>query len=172
MAAADPAPSPYRSLPAGGRQKIRISLAIRALAKILNCEARVRFRHAARRHCPLLYWSAAADPSTDPFPNVIPRGNGLRSAGDSTTGAAGGFIVDGLNGYVATPGSLPALQQAVMARICRRALGSAEGRSPASAIMACQRLNPAAYGIGELTMRILILVTDGLPGGGGAEKWS
>ncbi len=110
-----------------------------ALAKSLNCEARVRFFGMQSETLPFYQMADGLLLPTlyDPFPNVILEAMACGLPVITTTGCGGAeFIVNGHNGYVCDALDIPALQQAVMA-LPARALGSAEGDRARERIMAC-----------------------------------
>ena len=107
-----------------------------ALAKSLNCEARVRFFGMQSETLPFYQMADGLLLPTlyDPFPNVILEAMACGLPVITTTGCGGAeFIVDGHNGYVCDALDIPALQQAVMA-LPARALSSAKAVTPASAL--------------------------------------
>lgn len=106
-----------------------------ALAKSLNCEARVRFFGMQSETLPFYQMADGLLLPTlyDPFPNVILEAMACGLPVITTTGCGGAeFIVDGHNGYVCDALDIPALQQAVMALPARWAPRKAV--TPASAL--------------------------------------
>lgn len=107
-----------------------------ALAKSLNCEARVRFFGMQSETLPFYQMADGLLLPTlyDPFPNVILEAMACGLPVITTTGCGGAeFIVDGHNGYVCDALDIPALQQAVMV-LPARALAPRKAVTPASAL--------------------------------------